>query len=211
MIQIHKDPNNEPASWTAYKRTPGAVYAPSNDLRNALQVEQGFICAFCMRRIPLSKRDPREAEFSKIAHLLTRANHPDRKFDYENMVLCCPGNINGVSHCDKSQGSTNITLLLFRPQLQASISFGSYTGEIKCSDADWNSQIQDILNLNNSLLKLNRLLTLNGIRQILESRRWTRARLAAKLEEWNNLDNQGKLKPYCGIVIWYLNKKLRQL
>lgn len=209
MIQINKDLNNEPQSWIDYKNTPGVDYAPHPDLRNALRDEQGHICAFCMRRIPLSKRDPNEAEFSKIAHLLTRRNHPGLKFDFDNMVLCCAGNINGEAHCDKSQGSTDITLPLFYPQLQESISYGSYTGEIKSSDKNWNTQLKDVLKLNNSLLKLNRLETLNGIRQILEAKKWKKAKIQEKLNEWSNFDSQQMLKPYCGIVIWYLEKKLR--
>ena len=96
--------------------------------------------------------------FSKIAHLLARRNHPGRKFDFENMVLCCAGNINGEAHCDKSQGSTDITLPLFNPQLQSSISYGSHTGEIKSAVDNWNTQIKDVLNLNNSLLKFNLIL-----------------------------------------------------
>ena len=209
MIQIHKDLNNEPATWIAYKITPGVDYASHIDLRNALRDEQGHICAFCMRRVPQTKRDPNEAEFSKIAHLFTRTNHPDRKFNFDNMVLCCAGNINGEAHCDKSQGPTDVTLPLFGPQLQASISYNSYTGEIKSSNNNWHNQICDVLKLNNSLLKLNRLETLNGIRKILENKKWKKSKIQEKLNEWSGMNNQQMLKPYCGIVIWYLEKKLR--
>ena len=38
-----------------------------------------------------------------------------------------------------------------------------------------------------------------------------KAKIEEKLEEWLNPDANGKLKPYCGIVIWYLQKKLRQM
>jgi len=209
MIQIHKNPGNEPQTWIDYKNTPGVDYAPQSDLRNALLVEQGHICAFCMRRLPLSKRDPNEADFSKIAHLLTRTNHPERKFDFENMVLCCAGNINGDSHCDKSQGATDITLPLFSPSLQSSISYGSYTGEIKSAHNTWDSQIKNDLQLNNALLQLNRLETLNGVRQLLEKKKWRKAKIKEKLREWTNVDNDGRLKPYCGIIVWYLAKKLK--
>jgi uncharacterized protein (TIGR02646 family) len=133
MIPIHKNPAREPGSWKAYRQTSGADYAPNEALRHALLAEQGHICAFCMRRIPLDPKDPNETQRSKIAHLLARARHPDRKFDYENMVLCCTGNLNGQPHCDKSQGAADITLPLFGPQLQTAVSYGSYSGEIKCA------------------------------------------------------------------------------
>jgi hypothetical protein len=209
MILINKNLANEPDSWKAYKTTPGVNYAPSNDLRNALLAEQGYICAFCLRTLPLSKRDPSENETSKIAHLLSRTNHDDRKLDYNNMVICCAGNINGQAHCDKSQGSSDVTLPMFNIQLQNSITYGAYSGEISSSDAGWDSQIKTLLNLNNTLLKLNRIEALKGIRQILENKKWTKAQIQEKLEEWTSFDNDGKLKPYCGVVIWYLQKKLR--
>lgn len=209
MIQINKHMSNEPASWTAYKNTPGVSYAPTVDLRTALLEEQGYICAFCMRRIPLTKKDPKENETSKIAHLETRTNQPGKALDYDNMVICCPGNLDDNAHCDKSQKSIDVTMPIFRPQIQASIAYGSYTGEIKSSDSSWNDQIQELLNLNNARLKLNRLETLKGIRTILEKNKWRTAKIQETLDEWTSFDQEGKLKPYCGIVIWYLQKKLK--
>jgi hypothetical protein len=65
----------------------------------------------------------------------------------------------------------------------------------------------EVLNLNHPLLKANRLEALNGVRQVLESQKWTRSKLMEKLEEWSGVDRHGKRKPYCGIVSWYLRKK----
>lgn len=211
MIRINKQQANEPRSWVNYRNTPGARYAASADLRNALLAEQGHICAFCMRRVPVPKRDPNEAEYSKIAHINSRTNHEDMQFDFDNMVICCPGNINGTSHCDKSQGFTDVTQPLFNIQLQNSISYGNYTGEIKSNNEAWNTEMNNILCLNNPTLKNNRSQTLEGVRNVLERKRWTRAELQNKLDEWTNFDAAGRLKPYCGIVIWYLEKKLRQM
>jgi hypothetical protein len=210
MILILKNKKNQPKSWELYSKTPGVDYAPSSDLRNALLKEQGYICAFCMRTIPVRKKDPNDNERSKIAHLLSRTNHDDKKLDYDNMVICCPGNINGEAHCDKSQGSTDIRLPMFNIQLQKSIEYSSHTGEIKSKDNVWHYSMDKTLNLNNILLKYNRLYALNGVQQILEDKKWTKAQIQEKLDEWSNLNN-GKLKPYCGIVIWYLEKKLRQM
>ncbi len=208
MILINKNVNNEPQSWIDYKNTPGVSYAPHPHLRAALLEEQGNICAFCMRRIPLTKRDPTENETSKIAHLETRANNPARWGDYTNLVVCCPGNINGEAHCDKSQDSTNVTLPLFNIQLQNSISYGSHTGEIKSNNSSWSDEIIQVICLNNELLKANRRETLDGIRQVLEKKKWTRAAIQEKFDQWSQKDAEGNYKPYCGIVIWYLKKKL---
>ena len=75
----------------------------------------------------------------------------------------------------------------------------------------WNKEINDTLNLNNTLLAYNRLYVLTGIKEVLEKKKWRKAKIEEKLVEWLNPDANGKLKPYCGIVIWYLQKKLRQI
>ena len=119
MIPINKGP--EPPEWTSRRKTPGvSAYESIPELKDALLKEQGYICAFCMRKIPVQDRGERET--AKNAHLLSRQNHPDRQLDFNNMVASCPGYFGGISHCDKSQESNDITLPLFGPQLQRSIS-----------------------------------------------------------------------------------------
>ncbi|MCF2598074.1 hypothetical protein I6E10_04830 [Phocaeicola barnesiae] len=51
MRKIQKQP--EPREWTEYRLTPGAHYEASSELRQALLEEQGYLCAYCMRRIPV--------------------------------------------------------------------------------------------------------------------------------------------------------------
>src|SRR4051812_20262977 len=132
MIQIIK--RQEPKAWTLKVATPGFdEYEPIPELREALLIEQGYICAYCMRRIPIKDKGVKEA--SKIEHILSRENRPDLQLDYTNMVICCPGFINGEDHCDKSKGSRSVTFLPHRPFLQLSISYHSKNGEIKSSNA----------------------------------------------------------------------------
>ena len=71
--------------------------------------------------------------------------------------------------------------------------------------------MNNILNLNHEILKANRLEALNGVITSLVGKQWTTGEVRRKLEEWNNKDKQGRFKPYCGIVIWYLNKKLKSM
>jgi hypothetical protein len=207
MIQINKGP--EPRKWAEKRKTPGVtVYESIPELKDALLKEQGYICAFCMRRIPV--KDKGETETSKNAHLLSRQNHPDQQLDFQNMVASCPGYFGEIAHCDKSQGSNDVTLPMFGPQLQISIRFGSYTGEIKSTNESWNREIQGLLNLNNPRLMTSRAQVLNGVRIVLEGKKWKKAKLQEILQQWKNLDGKGERKAYCGIVIWYLEKKLRQ-
>ena len=206
MITINKD--NEPVAWTAYRNTPGATYQAIEPLRTALLVEQGYICAYCNRDIPVTKSENRET--SRIEHIQCRENYPQRQLDYYNMVVCCPGFIDSTEHCDKSKKNHNISFTPFNPAVQQSISYGSKEADIKSSNGTWDNEINTILKLNNKLLKKNRNETLDGVRAVLDKKKWSRAQIENKLLEWSNKDNEGKYKPYCGIVIWYLEKKLRQ-
>ena len=97
MRKIDKRP--EPKVWVEYRQTPGAKYEAISELRSSLLEEQGYVCAYCMRRIPVKDRNSNET--SRIEHVLSREKHPDRELDYHNMVICCPGAISSDFHCDK--------------------------------------------------------------------------------------------------------------
>lgn len=65
MILITK--NKEPKEWTEYRNTPGVDYQAIPELVQSLLKEQGYICAYCMRRIPqqdkLYKKDGKKLCF----------------------------------------------------------------------------------------------------------------------------------------------------
>ena len=67
--------NTEPKAWTQYRLTPGAAFKPIPELVNSLLDEQGYICAYCERRIPC--KDAVEgtpgAENHRIEHLRTQS------------------------------------------------------------------------------------------------------------------------------------------
>ena len=198
----------EPAEWTAYRLTPGVDYQSIPELRDSLLKEQGYICAYCMRRIP--HRDKNSSETSRIDHILCRENHDDLKLDYRNMVICCPGAINNEFHCDKLKDSNDVTFNLFDDAFINTISYKSRDGHISSSDITHNREMNDLINLNHRLIKKNRIQTLNGIITRLGNRKWKASDIRRELTQWEEKDVSGKYKPYCGIVIWYLKKKLRQ-
>jgi uncharacterized protein (TIGR02646 family) len=207
MIKIDK--GDEPLAWTQKKQTPGFIeYEPIPQLRDALLAEQGYICAYCMREIPVKDRAIRET--SKIEHVKSRTQYPNLQLDYTNMVICCPGFLNAEDHCDKLKKGASVTFSLFNDLLPDSISYSSKEGTIKSSNPTWNNEINTILNLNNKILAANRFQVLEGIKAVLEKKKWRRAKIEEKFHEWSNPNNAGKLKPYSGIVIWYLKRKIRQ-
>lgn len=204
MRKINK--STEPTSWTEYRLTPGATYTATADLRNSLLREQGYLCAYCMRRIPV--RDSSTREESKIEHICSRSADPSLELDYNNMVICCPGKIDGKSHCDTAKESRNITFSLFDPFLEESIKYNIKNGLISSSNSSWNNEFNDILNLNNKLLCLNRRETIEGIINVISSKKYNKSKIRKLLEKHKERDGDGKFREYCGIVIWYLNKKM---
>lgn len=203
------DKGREPASWTRYRQTPGAVYEPSEDLRESLLKEQGFICAYCMRRIPT--KDSNSNETSRIEHILCRQKYPERQLDYRNMVICCPGAVDGNFHCDKSKDNSDITFDLFQQRCMDTLSYSTGDGTIRSSDDTYDREINEVLNLNHALLKRNRHRTLTGvINQLNKKDSWKRSQIRTLLNEWDSKDGEGTYKPYNGIVVWFLKKKLGQ-
>lgn len=199
---------SEPKEWTEHRLTPGARYEAKPELRKSLLEEQGYICAYCMRRIPV--RDKNSNETSRIEHILSREKYSDHELDYSNMVICCPGAINNDFHCDKRKGEGDISFNLFDDPFFTTLSYKSRTGEVDSSDAEYNCQINEMLNLNNRLLMHNRLNVLYGVIRVLDKIGWTVTNIMQQISKWDNKDTEGRYKEYNGIVLWYLNKKLKQ-
>lgn len=62
------------------------------------------------------------------------------------------------------------------------------------------------------MLKENRKRTLLGVvKELSRRKQWKASDIRKMIEAWSNKGSNGKFKPYNGIVIWYLNKKLKQL
>ncbi len=206
MIQINK--GIEPVEWTAKKATPGFTeYEPIPELRDALLIEQGYICAYCMRRIPA--KDVKVDATSKIEHIKSQEDRDDLQLNYANMAICCPGNLNDEAHCDKLKGSSSVTFNLHTHALQQSIEYASKDGFIRSTNSTWDKEMNDLLNLNHPMLKANRKETLWGIIEYLNTTKWSTQTVNNKLNQWRQLNAEGKYFEFCGIIIWYLEKKLR--
>lgn len=206
MRKINK--SREPEKWTQYRLTPDADYEAIPELRQSLLEEQGYICAYCMRRIPV--KDSNSNETSRIEHILSQESHPDKKLDYSNMAICCPGAINSDFHCDKLKGKKDITFNLYSDSFFTTLTYGSRKGDIKSSDLEYDKQINSTLNLNNKLLMANRISALNGVKSYLNKYGWTTANYNKLVNLWNHKDTKGCYKEYCGIVVWFLKEKLKQ-
>lgn len=223
MIKITKD--KEPKAWTEYRTTPGTDYQSIPELVDSLLKEQGYICAYCMRRIPhkdkLYKKDginyTLTDEDHRIEHIQSREKYKERKLDYNNMVICCPGHIGDEDHCDRLKGNNDIS---FTPLDSAFISTIIYKndGEIVSTNEQYNREINDVLNLNTPLLKINRKQSWETVQKelvaIKNGKPWNKSIIHQYIDKYSSMHNKdGKSEyiPYCGIVVYNLQKKLRQI
>lgn len=208
MIPIVK--TKEPNSWTFHRLTPGAAYEASPDLRLSLLKDQGFICAYCMRRIE------NDGAKTRIEHVVPQSglSSETERMDYSNMVICCSGDIEGEqhdrTHCDRHKGNSLIHFSPFDNYASSTISYKN-NGTMESSDSSINKDINDVLNLNIPILRLNRKRVKDGLVSQLGKREWKKADLEKILVKYSSKGKDGKFIPYCGVVIQYLQKKLNKL
>ncbi len=214
------DKRAEPREWKDYRKTPGARYQPFGYLVDALLDEQGYICAYCERRIP--HRDVQQEEDHRIEHLSSqkkgREVGDDSDLDYNNMVICCPGNISNNKkqyHCDKAKGSKELTISPLNAAMMSTIRF-TPTGKISSTDDQLNLELgKDGLNLNNQRLVKHRQEAWATVIERLNTLGWTKKHVENVLSIWESrhtISYAGReckaFFPFCSMVCFMLRKKL---
>lgn len=188
-------------------------------LRQSLLKEQGYICCFCMRRIANSN------ETTKIAHIFPqnpvldedkqKVEKENLDLDYRNMLAACDGGKGQPSrlqHCDTKQGNA---ILKINPadsikNCENLIAYRA-SGEIYSDNSDINYDLQEVLNLNLETIKKARKEAYDEIMKRLNSeypnKSFTKIILEKKIAEYSQRED-GKYRPYCQYVIYFLQKKL---
>ncbi|WP_312077702.1 hypothetical protein [Chryseobacterium sp.] len=201
----------EPTSLADHRRTAPTDYngyREKQTLREYLVVEQRGICCYCMGRI-----HPKELTM-KIEHFLSHSGHPDMRLVYTNLFGACLGNMKGgaETHCDTFKGSKKFSYhLCTSGSIHNEIKYKS-DGEICSDNQQLDTELNTILNLNFPVLKKARKSTLDG---------FIKANLSGKLgplnktklkkfrDKWAGVSNTNPLEPYCMIVVYYLDKKIK--
>lgn len=202
----------QPNSLTWYKNDINASYnnltsAVKDEIRDALLAEQGYVCAYCMKRI--------KAEAMKIEHWACRHNNPEQQLDYSNLLACCEGNEGQTPDkhtCDTKKGSLRLKYSPANPahNINARISYQK-NGRISSNEADFDQQINDVLNLNEPRLVSNRRAALNAVQQQLAKKRGTRNKASIQALLQNILtapQRNDKNLDYFGVMVGYLRTKL---
>lgn len=204
MILIRK--GSEPNEWTEYKLTPGVEFRALPELKDSLLKEQGYLCAYCMARI--------DNDHMKVEHFNPQSLYPDDTFAYGNLLACCQGKTQGEPHCDTSKGDDEIKLSPLKPSCVDTLSYEFGTGAIKSSNEDYNHDL-DTLKLNAHIIKQNRRAALRAVITALQKKKqrgleFNSSTISHQLKICRSVDEEGKRRPYCGIVIYFLEKRLRQ-
>lgn len=216
MRQIRKQ--REPKFWREFRKTPGATYGiewmPKQELREALAKEQGYLCCYCMGRI----EDTQDG--MKVEHWRSQSEHGEVQIDYENLLGACNGNQGHPfpeQHCDTHKKNTSISVNPASADRDCSKFFRYLSdGSIRPSESlpeDEKRAISsdlEVLNINVEKLKVQRKALLDGLRSWLDKehagRSVSREILLQKAQEWERSGADGKLKPFCQVAIFWLNK-----
>lgn len=213
MIYIKK--GTEPESLTKYRKEKFAYYdgyKDKDDVREKLLEEQGYLCAYCMRRI--------DKEHMKIEHWYSEEKLSDvERLNYQNMLGACLGHIEGTKGsddtCDTHKGKSLIKVNPLDKSTLVHIQYSSATGAIFADDEDVQQDIDKTLNLNaeRHLLKENRKELLNTLitemRKMQKQGTWNKKVLETTRARYESVDANGKKKEYAGIALWYLDKRIK--
>lgn len=215
----------EPRSLTKYKLQSNAYYDGCNkaDIRKKLLEDQGYLCAYCMRRISDGNLSDGGLVHMKIEHWLPESQCSEaEKLDFKNMLAVCMGNAGkpyDCTTCDTHRQNKYLKINPLDKYLIQKIKYHTRTGEIYSDDAQINDDLNNTLNLNyegpDFSLCLNRRNVLEACLEKMNKKRkdrpgdWNQSVLRKMLGYYESKDNEGKYKEYSGIIIWYLKARLK--
>jgi len=211
MKQIAK--GKEPVSMLTYRKQVQASYHDYRDkeeLRHAFLEEQGYICCYCMQRISLVQM--------KIEHFKPQSQYPELQLDYHNLLAACDGNQGSppdLQHCDTHKGDEEMTLNPADSQKNCEeyIKYSS-NGRIYAEHPFIDKDLNQILNLNTQTLVNNRCQALHTVIRELtvikgKQAAWRVADVYKKIQAYEKKDN-GKYKPYCQMIVYFLKKRFKK-
>lgn len=188
-----------------------ANYADKGSLRAALVRDQRGLCCYCMSRIAAT------GEAMKIEHWRCQSQHEDLELAFSNLLAACLGGHGqppDKQHCDTRKGEETLKFNPADPDhhIEQRIRF-ELDGTIASSDTEFNTQLDDVLNLNLPLLKNRRKGVLAAI---LDWWKREKARLGGPVPDAQLArerarrvgDGAGLLTPFDPVAVWWLDQRL---
>lgn len=193
--------------WELLKDCAGAV-------RDALRRDQDGLCAYCCGTLGS------DGQSMKIEHFLPRSQHPERMFDWSNLLGVCLGRAKlgeqpPLTHCDTSRGDRPLHVHpvtsprdpgeLFPVNITARA--GEALGSVRPTSPEAAVDV-DTLNLNATHLVHNRAEEVRQLRRLLQADSST-DRLRRLLRTATE-PVRGQLPAYAHVREAWLRRKLRQ-
>lgn len=214
----------EPASLVRYRGDPHATwdnYPDKDDARIALCEEQGYVCAFCCRRI-----EPEDANLQvkvgippdrnrgmRCAHWMPQSLDSSLQLVWTNLLAACFGGegTNDV-HCDVAQKDTRLHIhpVLGHPTPEEVFSYGS-DGSMIGNTPDAVADIKTLnLDAKDRRLRRGRDGAWRGVYDVLASRRGTVSVTdLIRMRDSARRGKSGRLQPYVNVVLFILDKQVR--
>jgi uncharacterized protein (TIGR02646 family) len=195
---------------------------PPTGFRKHLLDEQGYLCAYCMRRIPHKHIEKDiEKDDMKVEHRTSQTDKESiaKKFDitHANMFACCMGN-EGMKEkfqtCDTRKKDATITINPTDKLHIDTIKYG-LDGLITSTNPAFEVDINRTLNLNEKNLQKRR----EAIYQVvdkktkdayrtLKDRKTKNEYLNREIESWLKTKDS-KHKEYCMVAVVYLRSRIK--
>jgi uncharacterized protein (TIGR02646 family) len=173
------------------------------ELKEALLMEQGHVCCYCMKRIHF--------EDMKVEHWKPQ-RYVELSLLYINMLGACDGNEGNPRHlqcCDTRKGEDELTINPLDSNSEAWIKYRD-DGRIFSDDETVNNDLNDVLNLNHQTIKDNRKSIIDGIVGCLNrkypKKQWTKSNIQEEINKWIRRDSEGKYLEYYGVALFRLQK-----
>lgn len=210
MLYIQKNPPR--GTFIQYQKSNGACFdgmdANVKDaLRTELLTEQGYLCAYCMT--PLEDAPDKV----KIEHYMPR--NTENELVYKNLLAVCYGGEGKPPReqtCDTHKGNTAFTV---DPQNRAHIEQIYYekSGVVCSQNEQIRADLDNVLNLNCARLIAARKKVLMALFAVMKRDKQDKSAVKGYLEKKLRTCQErkkGRASPYCGILIWYLQKRIQQ-
>ena len=190
----------EPAAWKEYSETPGVDFDAIPELKEALLQEQGYICCYCMSGIKESNM--------KVEHYKARSVYTDLKMEYSNLFAACKGNFCSDKHCDTKKQNTELTIHPADSKSNCEKILGYKLNGQLTYPAEYETDIEITLNLNNSVLTSNRKEAIYTVALALKKLGYKKPIIERQISKFSSKNDAGRFTPYCNAVLWLLRKKL---
>lgn len=183
-------------------------------LQQHLLHEQGHICAYCNQRIHI--KNPLDDQQLRIEHLEAKSTHPDKTFDYYNLVGSCFGKerepledelLPRLIHCDPQKANQQLDRKLFPTKLvcedQLKVIITADGVLLREKSPELYDSVEKVLNLNHPKLQELRKNVLEEF-FLSDDDVFTPEETTRLIDYYREKDEQGRYRPYSGVIITYL-------